>query len=93
MHGRLGSTPTLADINYSLLLIALRGMKLLLKLMCGFFNDFTSLFQYERLLSEEERSFRAAMANMHIMYAHECTMTFIIEHLTPTDMVGINNEK
>ncbi|CAL1167424.1 unnamed protein product [Cladocopium goreaui] len=50
------------------------------------FYDFTSLFQYERLLSEEERSFRAAMANMHIMYAHECTMTFIIEHLTPTDM-------
>ena len=50
------------------------------------FYDFTSLFQYERLFSEEERSFRAAMANMHIMYAHECTMTFIIEHLTPTDV-------
>ena len=50
------------------------------------FYDFTSLFQYERLFSEEERSFRAAMENMHIMYAHECTITLIIEHLTPTDV-------
>eukprot|EP00435_Cladocopium_sp_Y103_P070480 s202_g35.t1 len=50
------------------------------------FYDFTSLFQYERLFSEEERSFRAAMDNMHIMYSHECTMTFMIEHLTPKDV-------
>ena len=47
------------------------------------FYDYVSLFQYERLQTEEERSFRAAMKNMHVMYSHECTMTFIIETLTP----------
>eukprot|EP00435_Cladocopium_sp_Y103_P048907 s133_g14.t1 len=50
------------------------------------FYDYVSLFQYKRLLSMEERSFRAAMDNMHVMYSHECTMTFRIEHLTPTDV-------
>ena len=47
------------------------------------FYDFTSLFQFKRLLPEEERSFRAAMDDMHVMYSHECTMTFRIETLTP----------
>eukprot|EP00435_Cladocopium_sp_Y103_P070859 s202_g36.t1 len=50
------------------------------------FYDYVSLFQYERLFSEEERSFRAAMNNMHVMYAHECTMTFRLESLTPKDV-------
>ena len=47
------------------------------------FYDYVSLFQYERLFTEEERSFKAAMDNLHVMYSHECTMTFIIETLTP----------
>ena len=50
------------------------------------FYDYTSLYQYERTPdSHEERSFRKAMANMHLMYAHECTLTFRIESLTPED--------
>ena len=47
------------------------------------FYDYSSLFQYERRNSDEERSFRAAMRNMHLMYAHESTLTFRIETLTP----------
>ena len=48
------------------------------------FYDYTSLFQYERdPNSHEERSFRKAMANMHLMYCHECNLTFRIETLTP----------
>ena len=47
------------------------------------FYDYSSLFQYERTNSHEERSFRKAMNNMHLMYAHECTLTFRIETLTP----------
>ena len=47
------------------------------------FYDYSSLFQYERTNSHEEKSFRKAMNNMHLMYAHECTLTFRIETLTP----------
>ena len=46
------------------------------------FYDYTSLFQYERSKSHEESSFRKAMKNMHLMYAHESTLTFRIETLT-----------
>eukprot|EP00434_Breviolum_minutum_P042002 symbB.v1.2.037370.t1/scaffold5500.1/size26397/1 len=50
------------------------------------FYDYTSLFQYERdPNSHEERSFRKAMANMHMMYCHEYNLTFRIEGLTPED--------
>ena len=50
------------------------------------FYDYTSLFQYERdPNSHEERSFRKAMANMHLMYCHECNLTLRIETLTPED--------
>ena len=51
------------------------------------FYDFVSLFQFRRAPdSEEERSFRQAMNNMHVLYAHECTLTFRIESLTPDDV-------
>ena len=46
------------------------------------FYDYVSLFQFERHGSEEQ-SFRRAMANMHVVYAHEHTRTFRIERLTP----------
>ena len=50
------------------------------------FYDYTSLFQYERdPNSHEERSFRKAMTNMHMMYCHEYNLTFRIESLTPED--------
>eukprot|EP00434_Breviolum_minutum_P013040 symbB.v1.2.011488.t1/scaffold768.1/size164025/1 len=47
------------------------------------FYDYVSLFQFQRETEEEEQSFRSSMADMHVMYAHECTWTFRIEHLTP----------
>jgi len=49
------------------------------------FVDYTSLYQYLRK-PEEDRSFKLAMGNMHCMYAHECTITFRIEKLTPEDV-------
>lgn len=49
------------------------------------FVDYTSLYQYLRK-PEEDRSFKLAMRNMHCMYAHECTITFRIEKLTPEDV-------
>ena len=62
------------------------------------FYDYTSLFQYERSPnSHEERSFRKAMANMHLMYCHEYNLTFRIETLTPEDtwktMMANENEQ
>eukprot|EP00434_Breviolum_minutum_P016480 symbB.v1.2.014527.t1/scaffold1031.1/size143042/2 len=47
------------------------------------FFDYMSLFQFKRQEEAEERSFRRSMANMHAMYAHESTMTFRVESLTP----------
>ena len=47
------------------------------------FYDYVSLFQFERQREEEERSFRLAMQNMHVLYAHEYSLTFRIESLTP----------
>ena len=49
------------------------------------FVDYTSLHQYLRNPAED-RSFKLAMRNMHCMYAHECTITFRIEKLTPEDV-------
>ncbi|CAJ1449725.1 unnamed protein product [Effrenium voratum] len=46
------------------------------------FYDYVSLFQYRRQTSEDE-SFGRAMSDMHVVYAHDCTLTFRIESLTP----------
>ncbi|CAL1138806.1 unnamed protein product [Cladocopium goreaui] len=50
------------------------------------FYDYASLFQFERFSPEEQNSFGAAMQNMHVMYAHEHTLTLRIESLTPDDV-------
>ena len=47
------------------------------------FFDYVSLFQFKREKETEEQSFRRSMGNMHAMYAHESTMTFRLESLTP----------
>ena len=47
------------------------------------FFDYVSLFQFKRKTGTEEQSFRRSMGNMHAMYAHESTMTFRVESLTP----------
>ena len=47
------------------------------------FYDYVSLFQSQRQREEEERSFRLAMQNMQVLYAHEYSFTFRIESLTP----------
>ena len=46
------------------------------------FYDYTSLFQFKRLASEEA-SYLRAMANIQLMYAHSYTLTFRIQNLTP----------
>ena len=48
------------------------------------FFDYVSLFQFKRDENKaEEQSFRRSMKNMHAMYAHESTITFRLESLTP----------
>eukprot|EP00438_Fugacium_kawagutii_P036179 Skav232966 [mRNA] locus=scaffold1735:124190:143444:- [translate_table: standard] len=47
------------------------------------FYDYMSLYQFERFSEAECRSFGAAMDNMHVLYAHECTVTLRIQSLTP----------
>ena len=47
------------------------------------FLDFLSLHQFKRTSEEQEANFRKARANMHILYAHECTITLRIENLAP----------
>ena len=47
------------------------------------FFDYVSLFQFKREKEAEEQSFRRSMGNMHAMYAHESTVTFRLESLTP----------
>ena len=49
------------------------------------FFDFVSLFQYLRESEGQEASFRLAMGNMHVLYAHEMSLTFRIESLTPAE--------
>ena len=44
-----------------------------------------SLYQYKRNMASQERSFRRAMGNMHVLYAHEHTSTLRIETLTPSE--------
>ena len=48
------------------------------------FMDFLSIYQYEQT-PEQRKSFELAMQNMHLMYSHESTMTFRLEHLTPPE--------
>ena len=47
------------------------------------FFDYVSLFQFKREKGAEEQGFRRSMGNMHAMYAHESTITFRLESLTP----------
>ena len=49
------------------------------------FFDYVSLFQFKREKEAEEQSFRRSMGNMHAMYAHESTITFRLESLTPEE--------
>ena len=49
------------------------------------FYDFLSLFQYFRETEAEQASFGLAMANMHVLYAHELSVTLRIESLTPAE--------
>ena len=49
------------------------------------FFDYMSLFQYLRESEAQQASFGLAMANMHVMYSHEMSVTLRIETLTPTE--------
>ena len=49
------------------------------------FFDYVSLFQYFRETEAQQASFGLAMANMHVMYSHEMSITFRIESLTPAE--------
>ena len=49
------------------------------------FFDYLSLFQYSRETEAQEASFGLAMANMHVLYAHEMSVTLRIESLTPAE--------
>ena len=49
------------------------------------FYDYLSLFQYFRESKAQQTSFGLAMANMHVMYAHEMSVTLRIESLTPAE--------
>ena len=53
------------------------------------FFDYVSLFQYFRETKAQEASFGLAMANMHVMYSHEMSITFRIESLTPAERWAI----
>ena len=50
------------------------------------FYDYVSLFQWQRTTTMQERSFRRAMGNMHLLYAHQSSLTFRLERLTPPDV-------
>ena len=52
------------------------------------FFDYVSLFQYLRESEAQQASFGLAMANMHVMYSHEMSVTFRIESLTPAEEMG-----
>ena len=49
------------------------------------FFDYVSLFQYLRESEAQQASFGLAMANMHVLYSHEMSVTFRIESLTPAE--------
>eukprot|EP00435_Cladocopium_sp_Y103_P037882 s1256_g10.t1 len=48
-----------------------------------YFLDYTSLYQFRRSTANQDESFRRAMQNMHVLYAHEHSFTLRIESLTP----------
>jgi len=50
-----------------------------------FFFDYVSLYQFQRSAKSQEQSFKRAMQNMHVIYAHEHTSTLRIESLTPSE--------
>jgi len=50
-----------------------------------YFYDYMSLYQFKRNLASQEKSFKRAMANMHVLYAHEHSSTLRIETLAPLD--------
>eukprot|EP00438_Fugacium_kawagutii_P013702 Skav233527 [mRNA] locus=scaffold2975:278284:278862:- [translate_table: standard] len=52
-----------------------------------FFYDYVCLYQFKREEAHEEESFRKAMGNMHVLYAHECTRTISIQKATPPDWI------
>ena len=49
------------------------------------FFDYVSLFQYFRETGAQQASFGLAMANMHVMYSHEMSVTLRVETLTPAE--------
>ena len=49
------------------------------------FFDYVSLFQYLRETEAQQASFGLAMANMHVMYSHEMSVTLRVESLTPAE--------
>ena len=49
------------------------------------FFDYVSLFQYFRETEAQQASFGLAMANMHVMYSHEMSVTLRVESLTPAE--------
>ncbi|CAE6939918.1 tea3 [Symbiodinium sp. CCMP2592] len=49
----------------------------------GVFIDYTCLYQFKRKRRHEEESFRAAMKNMSLLYAHEWTQTLCVIDQTP----------
>ena len=51
------------------------------------FMDFLSIYQYEQT-PEQRKKFELAMQDMHLMYAHESTMTLRLEHLTPPEKIA-----
>eukprot|EP00434_Breviolum_minutum_P043554 symbB.v1.2.038832.t1/scaffold6196.1/size20165/2 len=55
-----------------------------------YFYDYMSLYQFKRNLASQEKSFRRAMANMHVLYAHEHSSTARIETLAPLDEMHVD---
>lgn len=53
-----------------------------------FFFDYVSLYQFQRSAKSQEQSFKRAMQNMHVIYAHEHTSTLRIESLTPREEIN-----
>ncbi|CAE7819871.1 unnamed protein product, partial [Symbiodinium sp. KB8] len=49
----------------------------------GVFIDYSCLYQFKRKRRHEEESFRAAMKNMSLLYAHEWTQTLCVTDQTP----------
>lgn len=49
----------------------------------GVFIDYSCLYQFKRKRRHEEESFRAAMAQMSVLYAHEWTQTICVTDQTP----------